>query len=98
MSEYYDEEQVLKNRIILRESTIRKLTSKYLDLISKFNTLTRNEMAQLIKEILNEIDMIEISILKAENLNILKNIDSDHHKSVAYEIGIITLFKIREWC
>ena len=96
MSEYYDEEQVLKNRIILRESTIRKLTSKYLDLISKFNTLTRNEMAQLIKEILNEIDMIEIAILKAENLNILKNIDSNYHKSVAFDTGNRVLLKIRE--
>ena len=87
MSDYYDEEQVLKNRIILRESTIKKLTSKYLDLISKFNTLTRNEMAQLIREILNEIEMIEISILKAENLQILKHIDSQHHKKMAVEIG-----------
>jgi hypothetical protein len=82
MTDTIDEEQTFKNRIILREVTIRKLTSKYLDLISKFNTLTRNEMAQLIKEILNEIDLIEISILKAENLEKIKEIDSQYQKSL----------------
>jgi hypothetical protein len=82
MTDTIDEEQTFKNRIILREVTIRKLTSKYLDLISKFNTLTRNEMAQLIKEILNEIDLIEISILKAENLEKIKEIDSKYQKSL----------------
>lgn len=82
---HIDEEQTMKNRIILRETTIRKLTSKYIDLVSKFNTLTRNEMAQLIKEILNEIDMIEISILKAENLERLKDIDTIYQRSLANE-------------
>ncbi len=85
MLDVIDEEQTMKNRIILRENTLRKLTSKYIDLLSKFNTLTRNEMAQLIKEILNEIDMIEISILKAENLEKLKEIDTVYQRSLALD-------------
>lgn len=96
MTEIFDEEQTLKNRIILREATIRKLTSKYLDLISKFNTLTRNEMAQLIKEILNEIDMIEISILKAENLEKVKEIDSQYQKTLWSEIDNKVSFEKKE--
>jgi hypothetical protein len=96
MTEIFDEEQTLKNRIILREATIRKLTSKYLDLISKFNTLTRNEMAQLIKEILNEIDMIEISILKAENLERVKEIDSQYQKSLWSDINNKVSFEKNE--
>lgn len=82
-----DEENTIKNRILLRESYIRKLTSKYLDLISKFNLLTRSEMTQIIKEILNEIDMISINSLKAENLEKLKDLDSEYLKKVGSEIG-----------
>ena len=77
-----EDEIVYKNRIILRETILKRLTSKYLDLISKFNTLTRNEMAQVIKEILNEIDLMEISILKAENLEKLKAIDKEYQKKI----------------
>lgn len=83
-----DEEQTIKNRIILREATIRKLTTKYLDLISKFNTLTRSEMAQVIKEIINEVDMIEISILKAENLEKLKEIDTFYQRSLGQDTDV----------
>jgi hypothetical protein len=82
-----DEELTIKNRILLRETTIRKLTSKYSDLIFKFNLLTRNEMAQLIKEILNEIDMIEISLLKSENFDKLKETDIEYQKALGKNIG-----------
>ena len=87
MTENWDDEQTLKNRIILREATIKKLTTKYLDLVYKFNTFTRSEIAQLIREILNEIEMIEISIGKAENLEKLKEIDSKYQKSLLDEIS-----------
>lgn len=81
-----DDEIVLKNRIILREIHLKKLTSRYLELISKFNTLTRSEMAQHIKEILNEIDLIEISLIKAENLSKLRDFDMDYQRSLSYSL------------
>jgi hypothetical protein len=82
-----EDEIVFKNRIILREIFIKRLTSRYLDLISKFNTLTRSEMAQHIKEILNEIDLIEISLLKAENLEKLKEFDLAYQISLSKKIS-----------
>jgi len=57
-----EEENIIKNRILLREFSVKNLTKKYIDFISKFNELAMNEMIPYIKEILNEIDMIQISL------------------------------------
>lgn len=82
-----EEENIIKNRILLRELSIKKLTNKYIDFLMKFNELARNEMVPYIKEILNEIDMINISLLKAENHLKLKEIDKNYHSSIADSIG-----------
>jgi hypothetical protein len=86
MYENLEEENTIKNRLMLRETIIRKLTSKYLDLMSKFNTLTRNEMAQHVRDILNEMDVLEISVLKSENFEKLKDIDNSYQESLQIEI------------
>ena len=87
MNENFEEEITIKNRILLRETTIRKLTSKYLEFINKINSLTRSEMSSMIKDILNEIDLIEIGILKAQNYENLKDIDNNYFQSLSSEIG-----------
>lgn len=66
------EEEAFTKRIVSKDSSIRKLTSKYLDLVTKFNSLTRNEMAEILEEILNELDLIEISTIKTENIQKIK--------------------------
>lgn len=81
-----DEDISIKNRILLKDMNIKKLTMKCLDLLSRFNSLTRNEMSQILHEILNEIDFIEISILKAENIQKLKALDKEHFKTLSNEI------------
>ena len=75
MSLISSDDQVIARRIILTDVNIRKLASKFLDLYSKFKSLTRNEMVPILNEILNEIELIEISILKAENIQKMKQID-----------------------
>ena len=82
-----EEENIIKNRILLREFSVKNLTKKYIDFISKFNELAMNEMIPYIKEILNEIDMIQISLLKAENLFKLKEIDMIYQTKLANKIG-----------
>ena len=74
MSLISSDDQVIARRIILTDVNIRKLASKFLDLYSKFKSLTRNEMVPILNEILNEIELIEISILKAENIQKMKQI------------------------
>jgi len=83
-----EEENIIKNRILLRELSIKNLTKKYIDFVSKFNELARNEMVPYIKEILNEIDMIQISLLKAENLFKLKEKDKKYQSNLSNKIGI----------
>ena len=68
MSLISSDDQVITRRIILKEHNIRKLATKFLDLMTKFKSLTRNEMVPILSEILNEIELIEISVLKAENI------------------------------
>ena len=71
----YEEEQLKKvilKRINTKDTNIRKLTLKYIDLINKFNQLTRGEMTIILDDLLNEIDLIEINTLKAENIQKLK--------------------------
>lgn len=87
MNENFDEETTIKNRIMLREINIRKMTTKYMELLSKFNTLTRNEIAAMIKDIMNEIEMLEIALLKAENYERIKVIDNNYQQSLKDEIG-----------
>ena len=67
-----DEEKAITNRISAKEKSIKSLTSKYLELIKKFNISTRNEIKSILDEILNEIDLIEINTLKAKNIEILR--------------------------
>jgi len=67
-----DEEKAITNRISAKEKSIKTLTSKYLELIKKFNISTRNEIKSILDEILNEIDLIEINTLKAKNIEILR--------------------------
>ena len=67
-----NEEKAITNRISAKEKSIKTLTSKYLELIKKFNISTRNEIKSILDEILNEIDLIEINTLKAKNIEILR--------------------------
>ena len=53
-------------KILSKEKDIKSLTSKYLELIKKFNTSARNEIKSILDEILNDIDLIEINTLKAK--------------------------------
>ena len=87
MSLISSDDQVIARRIILTDVNIRKLASKFLDLYSKFKSLTRNEMVPILNEILNEIELIEISILKAENIQKMKQIDKSQNTSITAQIG-----------
>ena len=86
MSFISSDDQVIARRIVLTDVNIRKLASKFLDLYSKFKSLTRNEMVPILNEILNEIELIEISILKAENIQKMKQIDKAHNTSITAKI------------
>ena len=67
-----EEEKAITNRILSKEKDIKSLTSKYLELIKKFNTSARNEIKSILDEILNDIDLIEINTLKAKNIEMLR--------------------------
>ena len=86
MSLIYSDDQVIERQIILTDVKICKLASKFLDLYSKFKSLTRNEMVPILNEILNEIELIEISILKAENIQKMKQIDKSQNTSITAQI------------
>ena len=75
MSLISSDDQVIARRIILTDVNIRKLASKFLDLYSKFKSLTGNE-----------IELIEISILKAENIQKMKQIDKSQNTSITAQI------------
>jgi hypothetical protein len=87
MIDNVDDENTIKNRILLRETGIKRLTNKYLDMIAKLNSLTRSEITQSVKDVMNEIDMVEISILKAENLKKLKDIDITCQTGLSLQLG-----------
>jgi hypothetical protein len=87
MLDNVEDENTIRNRILLRETIVRRLANKYLELIAKLNSLTRSEIAQSVKDILNEIDNIEISILKAENLKNLKEVDMSCQKGLSLQLG-----------
>lgn len=86
MSLISSDDQVITRRIILKEHNIRKLATKFLDLMTKFKSLTRNEMVPILSEILNEIELIEISVLKAENIQKMKKIDKAYNTSISDKI------------
>ena len=72
-----EEEVAITNRISAKEINIKTLTSKYLELIKKFNISTRNEIKSILDEILNEIDLIEINTLKAKNIESLRKKENE---------------------
>ena len=55
--------------------------------MNHFNTFSRNEMTQILNEILNEIDLIEINILKAENIQKLKQMDKKYHSNISQKLS-----------
>ena len=87
-----EEEVAITNRISAKEINIKTLTSKYLELIKKFNISTRNEIKSILDEILNEIDVIEINTLKAKNIESLRKkeneIYSEEKNKISDEINI----------
>ena len=87
-----EEEIAITNRISAKEINIKALTSKYLELIKKFNISTRNEIKSILDEILNEIDLIEINTLKAKNIESLRKkeneIYSEEKNKISNEISI----------
>ena len=72
-----EEKEAITNRISAKEINIKTLTSKYLELIKKFNISTRNEIKSILDEILNEIDLIEINTLKAKNIESLRKKENE---------------------
>ena len=78
-----EDENFIINRIILKEMNIKKLTAKYLDFMNKFNNLTRNEMGNLLDQMINEIDLIEINLLKSENIQKLKDYDQKYLNNIS---------------
>ena len=86
-----EEERAITNRISAKEINIKTLTSKYLELIEKFNVSARNEIKSILDEILNEIDLIEINTLKAKNIQSLRKkenqLNSEEKNKIADEIN-----------
>lgn len=78
-----EEDKHIKARISFRDNYIKRLANKYMELLSKFNTLTRNEIQRYSKEIIAEIENIEIQILKCETLDCLKEVDLKYHIDLA---------------
>ena len=74
-----EEERAITNRISAKEINIKTLTSKYLELIEKFNVSARNEIKSILDEILNEIDLIEINTLKAKNIESLRKKENQYN-------------------
>ena len=82
-----EEDLAITKRILLKEQNIRILASKYLDFMNNFNYYSRNEMTQILNEILNEIDLIEINVLKAENIQKLKQMDKIYHINISEKLS-----------
>jgi hypothetical protein len=82
-----EEDLAITKRILLKEQNIRILASKYLDFMNHFNSFSRNEMTQILNEILNEIDLIEINVLKAENIQKLKQMDKIYHINISEKLS-----------
>ena len=82
-----EEDLAITKRILLKEQNIRILASKYLDFMNHFNSYSRNEMTQILNEILNEIDLIEINVLKSENIQKLKQMDKIYHIDISKKLS-----------
>jgi hypothetical protein len=82
-----EEDLAITKRILLKEQNIRILASKYLDFMNHFNSFSRNEMTQILNDILNEIDLIEINVLKAENIQKLKQMDKIYHINISEKLS-----------
>ena len=87
MNSNNDEDSAITKRILLKEQNIRKLTTKYLEFKNKFNSYTRNEMISILNEILNEIELIEIALLKTENVKQLKLLDKEYNNKCSMMIN-----------
>lgn len=99
MSTIPNDDLVVTKRILLKEQNIKKITSKYVDLMSKFKSLTRSEMTTILKEILSEIENLEISILKSQNIQKLKSYDKSYNEEISAKINneiSLTLTEIEE--
>ena len=95
MIDNYEEEILIKNRLVFKENSIKKLASKYYDLLGKsiIRDVERKQeiksyILNIIKDIVSELDNIEISIWKAENYEKLKERDIKHHNRSCDLIGI----------
>jgi len=87
-----EEDSIIKTRLIFKEQSLKKISTKYLELITKFNSNQKQECALLIKDIINELELIEIAVQKADNLEKLKEIDITHHKHIGKKIGNSPLY------
>jgi hypothetical protein len=85
-----EEELLIKNRLSFRELSIKKLSSKYVELLQKLSEKNASETSKveikkeclnLVKDIIMELENIEISILKAENYEKLKEKDIKYHNT-----------------
>ena len=72
-----EEEIAITNRISAKEINIKPLTSKYLEIIIKFNISKRKEIKSILEEILTEIDLIEINTLKTINIESLRKKENE---------------------
>jgi len=81
-----EEDEAIKARLNFKEQNIKKISAKYLELIAKFNSNQKPEAINLIKDIINELEFLEISVQKAENLEKLKEIDIPHHKDIGKKV------------
>lgn len=92
MIDNYEEEVLIKNRLVyyFKENSIKKLATKYFELFGKLQSREKEpkqESLAIIKEIISELDNIEIAIWKAENYEKLKERDIKHHNRSCEAIG-----------
>ena len=86
MLDNIEEEVLIRNRLIFKENSIKKLATKLIELTLKINQKSeiptperKQEILSSIKEIIVELDNIEILALKAENYEKLRDSDINHH-------------------
>jgi len=93
MIDNYEEEILIKNRLVFKENSIKKLASKYYDLLGKCTSKEaerkdfKQDILTIIKDIVSELDNIEIALWKAENYEKLKERDIKNHNRSCDSIG-----------
>jgi hypothetical protein len=93
MIDNYEEEILIKNRLVIKDNSIKKLASKYFDMLTKCTSKdNKQEIITIIKDIISELDNIEIAIWKAENYEKLKERDIKHHNRSCDNIGNIYFY------